>query len=82
MSARGFKSDRAARETWGAAYDAIPKSAFALVAFHLANLAAEEPDLFESICARFAEEADALALNEIMPDAHAKAIRKAFGGAA
>lgn len=78
MSNRGFKSDTAARQHWGAAYDAIPKSAFALVAFHLANLAADEPDLFESICARFVEEAEALTHNAILPGAHAKTIRKAL----
>lgn len=75
---RGLKSDAAALEHWGAAYAAIPKSAFALVAFHLASLAAENPGMFESIAARFSEEADALALSGIMPSAHAETVRKAL----
>lgn len=79
---RGFKSDSAARQHWGVAYDAIPKSAFALIAFHLANLAADEPDSFESISARLVEEADALSANGIMPEQHALTIRKVLGGAA
>ena len=78
---RGFKNDSAAIAHWGNAYGAIPKSAFALIAYHLANLAAEQPDTFESVCARVVEEADALALNGIMPAAHAETIRKALGGA-
>lgn len=72
---RGIKSDSAARQAWGSVYDAIPKSAFALVAFHLSNLCAEQPDDAASIMARFLEEVDALALNGIMLEAHAKAAR-------
>lgn len=77
----GLKSDRAAREQWGSAYDAIPKSAFALIAFHLANNCADEPDTFSGILARFLEEADCLALNGMMPEARAKAIRAAIAKA-
>ena len=75
---RGFKSDRAAQEAFGPIYDAVPKSAFALIAFHLANLCAEQPDDFASIMARIQEEADALAANDIMPARHAKLIADAI----
>lgn len=39
MGKRGvFKNDALARETWGGAfYEAVPKSTFALIAWHLAN---------------------------------------------
>ena len=40
-----FKQDRAARTAWGqAAYAAIPKSVFALAAWHLANVASDAAD--------------------------------------
>lgn len=74
---RGFKSDRAAQEAFGSIYDAVPKSAFALIAYHLADLCAEHPGDFASIMARIQDEADALAANEIMPARHAKVIADA-----
>lgn len=77
----GIKQDGEARRHWGGAYDAIPKSAFALVSYHLAMLAAEDGSL-EALNRRFVEEAEALAANGIMPAAHADTIRKFLGGAA
>lgn len=78
---RGFKADTAARHTLGAVYDAVPKSAFALISYHLANLCSEEPDTLTGILARLQEEADALVLNGIMPEQHAKTLRAAIARA-
>lgn len=36
-----LKNDAAARRAWGRAYGDIPKSVFALVAWHLANMASD-----------------------------------------
>lgn len=62
--ARGFKNDTEARYLWGAAYDAIPKSAFAVVAWHLANLCGDGEA--GGAVERFAEELHALGLNDII----------------
>lgn len=75
---RGIKSDTAAREALGTVYDAVPKSAFALIAYHLANLCADDPDQHDSILARIQVEADALAANGIMPERHADTLRAAI----
>jgi hypothetical protein len=53
-------NDATAHALWGDAYDAIPKSVFAAIAWHLANLASgccDEPGMAEK---RFLEEWDAL----------------------
>lgn len=76
------KADSEAHRTIGAAYAAIPKSAWALVAYHLANLCAEEPDSFDSIMARILEEAVALEANDILPTHQLKVVRKAIAKAA
>lgn len=39
---RGFKNDKEAIKLWGAAYSAVPKSAFAVVCWHLADLASDD----------------------------------------
>lgn len=78
---RGFKADSAARAALGGVYDSVPKSAFALIAYHLANLCADEPDVYGSVLTRLIEEADALALNGIMPEQHAKTLRAAIAKA-
>lgn len=50
------KHDGAAIQAWGAAYDAVPKSVFALAAWHLANLASGALDHPGAAEARFAWE--------------------------
>lgn len=61
-------SDQHARQHWGGAtYDRIPKSVFATVAWHLANLASGECDTPGAAELRFVEELRALALNGIIP---------------
>lgn len=72
--ARGFKKDAEARYLWGAAYDAIPKSAFAVVAWHLANLCGDGEA--GGAVERFAEEVRALGLNDIIDGDQAAKIAK------
>ena len=55
-----FKNDIAARRAWGGAYDAIPKSVFALTAWHLANVASGSADEAGQAERRFVEEVAAL----------------------
>jgi hypothetical protein len=55
-----FKKDGSARRAWGKAYDAIPKSVFALAAWHLANVASENADSDGAAEKRFVEELTAL----------------------
>lgn len=81
VSGRGIKADVSARQAFGDTYDAIPKSAFALMAYHLANLCCDDPDTQSSILARLQEEADALVANSIMPERHAEALRSAIAKA-
>jgi hypothetical protein len=50
------KNDIAARRAWGEAYDEIPKSVFALVVWHLANVASENLDADGAAVTRFIEE--------------------------
>lgn len=64
---RGFKNDMHARRAWGEAYDAIPKSAFALIAWHLANLCSESADAPGAAESRFAEEWEALRSHGLPP---------------
>ena len=78
---RGFKADGAAHEALGDIYGAVPKSAFALIAYHLANLCADDPDQHNSILARLQVEADALVANGIMPERHADQLRTAIARA-
>lgn len=75
-----MKADRAAIAALGSVYEAVPKSAFALIAYHLARLCAGE-DEHDGALARLIEEADALAANGIMPERHAKALRVAIAKA-
>lgn len=71
-----FKKDKAARDAWGAAYDAIPKSVFALVAWHLANVASDSADSPGAAETRFAEEIQALGLGGHLDKAQALAAIK------
>lgn len=55
-----FKQDAAAKHAWGDAYSAIPKSVFALAAWHLANVASGEADVEGAAELRMIEELEAL----------------------
>jgi hypothetical protein len=78
---RGSKNDQHAKQHWGDAYDAIPKSVFATIAWHLANQCGEQLDDPTAVIARFLEEARALGHNGILPAsqvlATARAVEKA-----
>lgn len=70
-----FKQDGAARRAWGDAYDAIPKSVFALAAWHLANVAsgsADEPGAAEL---RMIEELEALQYGHLQQAQATRAIK-------
>ena len=67
------KNDTHARGHWGdEIYDAIPKSVFATVAWHLANIASGELDNPGAAESRFAEELRAMVANRIIPEPQAK----------
>lgn len=70
----GFKHDSHAREIWGDAYDAIPKSVFATLAHFLAARCADDR---EQIDALILAELDALS-GQIMPERQARAAIKAI----
>jgi hypothetical protein len=78
---RGSKNDRHAKDHWGAAYDAIPKSVFATVAWHLAAIAGDNADDPDATVRRFLEELRVLGLNGLIPPqqvvATARAVEKA-----
>lgn len=60
-SRRVYKNDATAAALWSAkGYEAIPKSVFAAIAWHLANLASESCDAPGEAEKRFMEEWDAL----------------------
>lgn len=80
----GFKHDASAREHWGSdLYDRIPKSVFAVAAWHLANIASEQPDGLAAAEARFRQEIEALTASGLIPERQGKAalaaIRRAWG---
>lgn len=75
------KNDFAARVRWGEVYDKTPKSVFAVVAWHLANIASDEPDAPGAAEARFVEELRALMDNYLLPAEQAKAVLRAFATA-
>lgn len=77
---QGFKSDSHARRLWGAAYDDIPKSVFATVAWHLANLCSESADVPGAAEARAVQEIETLGYGHI-PERQAKAAVKAIRAA-
>lgn len=66
------KNDDHARAYWGGAYDAIPKSVFASLCWHLANLASGEADAPLAAEGRTVEEIRALAAVAILPAAQAR----------
>ena len=61
------KNDDHAKELWGAAYDSIPKSVFATIAWHLANEASGSADTPGAAVARFMAELNALGAGNIIP---------------
>jgi hypothetical protein len=61
------KNDQAARVAWGEAYDEIPKSVFALVAWHLSNLTSENCDADGAAATRFLQEWRALVSHGASP---------------
>lgn len=77
---KGFKRDGIAKETWGDLYDAIPKSVFALAAWHLANLASGYLDAPGAAENRFATEVYALSFQHI-DEAQSKRVLKALADA-
>lgn len=54
------KSDQHARDNWGSAYDAIPKSVFATMAYYLAGACVDSAENQQQVHARILEELDAL----------------------
>ena len=73
------KNDQSAISHYGPkAYGEISKSAFAVLAWHLANLASASCDAPGAAEARMIEEAEALNGAGILPDAHLKAVRRAL----
>jgi hypothetical protein len=85
VGGRGLKLDAHAAGHWGRAYDDIPKSVFATVAWHLANVASDSCDTPGAAEARFREELAALSLSGILPETQAKraeaAVAKAIAAA-
>lgn len=66
------KNDEAARRYWGDAYDGIPKSVFALIAWQLANRCSENCDQPGAAETEFVAELKALVNAGIMDAAQAK----------
>jgi hypothetical protein len=60
------KNDHAARALWGRAYDELPKSVFAVVAWYLADCASDEGVGHGGEVRRFIEELDAMKSNGIL----------------
>ena len=73
-----FKQDAAAKRAWGAAYDTIPKSVFALVAWHLANVHSGNADNPGAAEIAFAEELKVLADGGHLPKRQAIAALRAI----
>lgn len=72
-----FKQDGAARRAWGDAYDSIPKSVFAIAAWHLANVASGNADAVGAAEQRMIEELEALQYGHL-PQAQATRAIKAL----
>ena len=66
---------------WGKAFDEIPKSAFAVVAWHLANANSGRCDHEGAAVQAFRDEAKILAEQNILPISHWNAIKKALPAA-
>ena len=79
---RGGHDDRVARNLWGAAYDAIPKSVFAVVSWYLADCASDEGVGNEGEVRRFVEELEAMRSNGILDERQVKRALSAAAGLA
>ena len=64
--------DSIARDLWGQAYDAIPKSVFAVVAWYLADCASDEGVGNGGELRRFIEELEAMGSNGILDERQVK----------
>lgn len=73
-----FKQDAAARRAWGEAFDSIPKSVFALAAWHLANVCSDCADAPGAAEARMIDELIALRDGGHLPAAQANRAIKAL----
>ena len=72
-----MKHDYKARQTWGKLYDSLPKSTWAILAYHLAWVTAgDEPDNDGAVEARLAEEVLALVGAGWLDARHARTIEK------
>lgn len=69
------KNDRHAREHWGDSYDKIPKSVFATLCWHLANVASDSAGAPGAAERRTIVELDALA-TQLMPEKQARDAEK------
>ena len=78
---RGSKNDQHAKQHWGHVYDAIPKSVFATIAWHLANLASDKADTEGAAEMRFLEELKALVDGDIIPKSQGLSVVRAYEAA-
>ena len=76
-----FKHDQRAAEIWGIAYATIPKSVFAMAAWHLSDCCSEEGVGQGYAEKRFAEEVAALRDNGLISTAQAKRVLAAISKA-
>lgn len=75
----GSKSDDHARNLWGAAYDSIPKSVFATLAWHLAaQCNGESADDTDATFLKFYDELRVLGHNGIIPKSQVLAAIRSF----
>jgi hypothetical protein len=72
------KKDAQAKAAYGSAYDAIPKSVFATIAWHLANEASGTCDAPGAAESRFIEEWDCLIANGLIEQKVPASIRAQF----
>lgn len=70
-----MKNDNEARALYGPAYDSIPKSVFAVAAYHLADICSEAGADNGQAIARLREELEALSGQVIPPEQAERALR-------
>ena len=75
-----FKNDQHARDVWGSAYDAIPKSVFATMAYYLAGSCVDSAEDREQVDERLLQELEALS-GQIIPERQGRASIKALRAA-
>ena len=74
-----MKNDVAARQAYGQAYDGIPKSVFALLAWHLANQVSGEADALGAAEQQLMQEINALVRQGQIEPAQARRPLKELG---